>query len=112
CLVEVPGVLDPPHATATIIATATTPKNLSGICPILVVSLTQLKAQRGWARIARSRGLYTRILRRSGRENWRVMNAVEVIGRKRDGLEHSAEEIQFLLAGYVRGDIPDYQMAA
>ena len=40
------------------------------------------------------------------------MHALEVIGRKRDGLEHSAEEIQFLLAGYVRGEIPDYQMAA
>jgi len=40
------------------------------------------------------------------------VNALEVIGRKRDGREHSAEEIQFLLAGYLRGDIPDYQMAA
>src|SRR5256884_9296347 len=40
------------------------------------------------------------------------MNPLEVIGRKRDGHEHSPEEIQFLLAGYVRGDIPDYQMAA
>ena len=40
------------------------------------------------------------------------MNALEVIGRKRDGREHTPDEIQFLLAGYVRGDIPDYQMAA
>jgi len=40
------------------------------------------------------------------------MNALEVIGRKRDGLEHTPEEIQLLLAGYVRGEIPDYQMAA
>ena len=40
------------------------------------------------------------------------MNALEVIGRKRDGQEHSAEEIRFLLSGYVRGEIPDYQMAA
>lgn len=40
------------------------------------------------------------------------MNALEVIGRKRDGLEHSPDEIQFLIAGYVRKDIPDYQMAA
>ncbi|HVH62221.1 MAG TPA: thymidine phosphorylase [Candidatus Dormibacteraeota bacterium] len=40
------------------------------------------------------------------------MNPLEVIGRKRDGLEHSAEEIEFLLSGYVRGEIPDYQMAA
>ena len=40
------------------------------------------------------------------------MNALEVIGRKRDGLEHTPEEIQFLLSGYVRGDIADYQVAA
>src|SRR5438046_9566486 len=40
------------------------------------------------------------------------MNPLEVIGRKRDGHEHSPEEIEFLLSGYVRGDIPDYQMAA
>jgi pyrimidine-nucleoside phosphorylase len=40
------------------------------------------------------------------------MVPLEVIGRKRDGAEHSPEEIQFLISGYVRGDIPDYQMAA
>ena len=40
------------------------------------------------------------------------MNALEVIGRKRDGHEHTAEEIQFLVDGYVRSSIPDYQMAA
>src|SRR5437899_9803320 len=40
------------------------------------------------------------------------MNPLEVIGRKRDGREHTPQEIQFLLAGYVRGDIADYQMAA
>ncbi|MGA7911891.1 MAG: thymidine phosphorylase [Candidatus Dormiibacterota bacterium] len=40
------------------------------------------------------------------------MQALEVIGRKRDGFEHSAEEIRFLLSGYLGGDIPDYQMAA
>jgi pyrimidine-nucleoside phosphorylase len=40
------------------------------------------------------------------------MVPLEVIGRKRDGGEHSAEEIEFLLSGYMRGDIPDYQMAA
>jgi pyrimidine-nucleoside phosphorylase len=37
---------------------------------------------------------------------------LEVIGRKRDGGEHTPEEIQFLLSGYLRGEIPDYQMAA
>ncbi len=40
------------------------------------------------------------------------MNALEAIGHKRDGREHSAEEIQFLVDGYVKGAIPDYQMAA
>jgi pyrimidine-nucleoside phosphorylase len=40
------------------------------------------------------------------------VNALEVIGRKRDGLAHSPEEIRFLLAGYLDGSIPDYQMAA
>ncbi|HYS98056.1 MAG TPA: thymidine phosphorylase [Candidatus Dormibacteraeota bacterium] len=40
------------------------------------------------------------------------MNPLEVIGRKRDGHEHPPEEIEFLLSGYVRGEIADYQMAA
>ena len=40
------------------------------------------------------------------------MVPLEVIGRKRDGGEHSPEEIDFLLSGYLRGDIPDYQMAS
>jgi pyrimidine-nucleoside phosphorylase len=40
------------------------------------------------------------------------VNALEVIGRKRDGHAHSPEEIEFLLSGYLSGAIPDYQMAA
>jgi len=40
------------------------------------------------------------------------VHALEVIGRKRDGGEHSADEIRFLLDGYLRGAVPDYQMAA
>ena len=40
------------------------------------------------------------------------MNALEIIGRKRDGAAHSPDEIEFLLSGYLRGDVPDYQMAA
>jgi pyrimidine-nucleoside phosphorylase len=40
------------------------------------------------------------------------VNALELIGRKRDGLEHDAEEIRFLLQGYLQGSIPDYQMSA
>jgi pyrimidine-nucleoside phosphorylase len=40
------------------------------------------------------------------------MQALEVISRKRDAGEHPPEEIEFLLNGYVRGLVPDYQMAA
>ena len=40
------------------------------------------------------------------------MNPLEVIGHKRDGREHTSAEIQLLLDGYVKGDIPDYQIAA
>src|SRR3989454_2959130 len=40
------------------------------------------------------------------------MQALEVIGRKRDGGEHPPEEIEFRLSGCLRGDIPDYQIAA
>ncbi len=40
------------------------------------------------------------------------MKALEVIGRKRDGGEHPPDEIEFLLSGYLRKEIPDYQMAA
>ena len=40
------------------------------------------------------------------------MNALEVIARKRDGNEHTAAELQFLLSGYLDRSIADYQMAA
>ena len=40
------------------------------------------------------------------------MNVLEVLAHKRDGLEHSPEEIRFLLDGYLTGSIPDYQVAA
>ena len=40
------------------------------------------------------------------------MRTVDLIHRKRDGEELSADEIQFLVDGYTRGDIPDYQMSA
>ncbi len=40
------------------------------------------------------------------------MNALEVIGRKRDGGEHPPAEIEWLVSGFVKGEIPDYQMAA
>jgi pyrimidine-nucleoside phosphorylase len=40
------------------------------------------------------------------------MRAVDLIRKKRDAGEHSREEIDFLVSGYTRDEIPDYQMAA
>jgi pyrimidine-nucleoside phosphorylase len=40
------------------------------------------------------------------------MRAVDLIRKKRDSGVLSRDEIDFLVAGYTRGDIPDYQMAA
>jgi len=40
------------------------------------------------------------------------MRSLDLIRKKRDSGEHSREEIDFLVSGYTRGDIPDYQMAA
>jgi pyrimidine-nucleoside phosphorylase len=40
------------------------------------------------------------------------VNALEVIGRKRDGGEHPPDEIRFLLDGYLGGALPDYQLSA
>jgi pyrimidine-nucleoside phosphorylase len=42
----------------------------------------------------------------------RTMTVIDVIAKKRDGGELSAEEIEFFIRGYTRGDIPDYQAAA
>ena len=40
------------------------------------------------------------------------MQPLEIIGRKRDGGEHSASEIDFLVSAYLGGQVADYQMAA
>jgi pyrimidine-nucleoside phosphorylase len=40
------------------------------------------------------------------------MRAVDIITNKRAGKELSREEIQFLIGGYVAGEIPDYQISA
>src|SRR2546425_7796691 len=40
------------------------------------------------------------------------MRVVDLIRRKRDSGELTREEIEFLIAGYTRSEIPDYQMAA
>jgi pyrimidine-nucleoside phosphorylase len=41
-----------------------------------------------------------------------LIRPAELIQRKRDGLELAAEEITELVLGYVRGDVPDYQISA
>jgi len=40
------------------------------------------------------------------------MRTIDIIAKKRDGEALAAEEIAWLIAGYTRGEIPDYQMAA
>ncbi|WP_368504620.1 pyrimidine-nucleoside phosphorylase [Alkalihalophilus sp. As8PL] len=40
------------------------------------------------------------------------MRMVDVIEKKRDGLELTKEEIQFVVEGYTKGEIPEYQMSA
>ena len=41
-----------------------------------------------------------------------MIRPAELIERKRDGRELTAEEISELVLGYTRGEVPDYQMAA
>jgi pyrimidine-nucleoside phosphorylase len=41
-----------------------------------------------------------------------TLRAVDIIAKKRDGLELSAAEIEFFVQGYTEGRIPDYQAAA
>ncbi len=40
------------------------------------------------------------------------MRVVDLIGQKRRGLAHTAEEIKFLVQNYAHGIVPDYQMSA
>jgi pyrimidine-nucleoside phosphorylase len=40
------------------------------------------------------------------------MTVYEIISKKRDGRSLSSEEIKFFIDGYIRGEIPDYQMSA
>lgn len=40
------------------------------------------------------------------------MRTVDLIHRKREGEELSPEELQFLVDGYTRGEIPEYQISA
>jgi pyrimidine-nucleoside phosphorylase len=40
------------------------------------------------------------------------MRAVDIVMKKRDGGELSREEIEFLVSGYVSGNIPEYQVSS
>ncbi|NIR50367.1 thymidine phosphorylase [candidate division KSB1 bacterium] len=40
------------------------------------------------------------------------MNPVDLITKKRDGQALTADELQFLVSGYVQDNIPDYQLSA
>jgi len=40
------------------------------------------------------------------------MRVYDLIQKKRDGGELTADEISMLLSGYAAGEIPDYQMSA
>lgn len=40
------------------------------------------------------------------------MHIYDIIAKKRDGLKLKNKEIEFVINGYTKGDIPDYQMAA
>jgi pyrimidine-nucleoside phosphorylase len=40
------------------------------------------------------------------------MRVVDLIDKKREGGTHSRAELEALVGGYVRGDVPDYQVAA
>lgn len=41
-----------------------------------------------------------------------MMRMVDLIEKKRDGIELTADEIQFVIKGYTDGSIPDYQVSA
>ena len=41
-----------------------------------------------------------------------ILNVPDLIGRKRNGEAHSAIDLNALIGGYVRGEVPDYQVAA
>ena len=40
------------------------------------------------------------------------MRPIDLIRKKRDGGEHTVEEINLLIASYTSGEVPDYQMSA
>src|SRR5258708_8580071 len=41
-----------------------------------------------------------------------MVRIVDLIEKKRDGGTHSRNELEAIVGGYVRGELPDYQLAA
>src|SRR3989449_3115421 len=41
-----------------------------------------------------------------------MLRIVDLIEKKRDGGTHSRDELEAIVSGYVRGEVPDYQVAA
>jgi pyrimidine-nucleoside phosphorylase len=41
-----------------------------------------------------------------------MLRIVDLIEKKRDGGAHSRDELEAIVGGYVRGEVPDYQLAA
>ena len=41
-----------------------------------------------------------------------TFRAIDVIRKKRDGIELTREDIEGLVNSYTRGDVPDYQVSA
>lgn len=41
-----------------------------------------------------------------------IMRMIDIIEKKRDGFELTEEEIEFVISGYVKGKIPDYQISS
>ena len=40
------------------------------------------------------------------------MRMYDLIAKKRDGMTLTKEEIEFIIDGFTKGEIPDYQMSA
>src|SRR6202022_4560465 len=49
---------------------------------------------------------------RRGRWLAEMPRIVDLIEKKRDGSAHSRDELETIVGGYVRGEVPDYQLAA
>ena len=63
-------------------------------------------------RVARRQGTRSRDPRTLDLRRVTSIRPAELIERKRDGGELSADEMRDLILGYGSGDVPDYQMAA